>query len=242
MREDYKIFVEGIADKRFLEQLIEYHFGYKKEDGIVVTGGYTNLLSADTENTYLNQMNRNSDDGGINLVIFDADEDREKEAFVSVFGRNAEIEHAEKKGETGDHVFGHVPFMVRHRLLARGDLELYHRLRPAALVLHRFRRTAGTLFCKMEEVLAYFGGKQAVRLFPAASDLCPGDPGAGLFQKPYGAGRGAHDRQGIFGGQFPDFMGRFPVFLWAGLDRVHHSGGVPFAVWLGQRTAAKGMA
>lgn len=78
MREDYKIFVEGIADKRFLEQLIEYHFGYKKEDGIVVTGGYTNLLSADTENTYLNQMNRNSDDGGINLVIFDADEDREK--------------------------------------------------------------------------------------------------------------------------------------------------------------------
>lgn len=30
MREDYWIFVEGVADKRFLEQLIEYHWGKVK--------------------------------------------------------------------------------------------------------------------------------------------------------------------------------------------------------------------
>lgn len=31
MREDYWIFVEGVADKRFLEQLIEYHWGKVKK-------------------------------------------------------------------------------------------------------------------------------------------------------------------------------------------------------------------
>lgn len=72
MREDYWIFVEGVADKRFLEQLIEYHWGKVKKESIVATGGYTNLLSG---NTYLNLMKRNSDDGGINLVVFDADDD-----------------------------------------------------------------------------------------------------------------------------------------------------------------------
>lgn len=35
-------------------------------------------MSAKTGNTYANQMKRNSDDGGVNLVIFDADDDCEK--------------------------------------------------------------------------------------------------------------------------------------------------------------------
>ena len=48
MREDYWIFVEGVADKRFLEQLIEYHWGKVKKESIVATGGYTNLLSSHT--------------------------------------------------------------------------------------------------------------------------------------------------------------------------------------------------
>ena len=78
MREDYRIFVEGIADKRFLEQLIGAHFGEVSKDCIVDTGGYGKLLSEKTGNTYLKVMKRNSDDGGVNLVIFDADEDCEK--------------------------------------------------------------------------------------------------------------------------------------------------------------------
>ncbi|WP_071149788.1 DUF3226 domain-containing protein [Bacteroides ndongoniae] len=78
MKEDYRIFVEGIADECFLRQLIGYHWGQVKEDSIIITGGYTNLLSAKTGNTYANQMKRNSDDGGVNLVIFDADDDCEK--------------------------------------------------------------------------------------------------------------------------------------------------------------------
>lgn len=78
MREDFRIFVEGVADKRFLEQLIGHYFGEVKDDSIVITGGYTSLLSEKTGNAYLNQMKRTSDDGGVNLVVFDADDNCEK--------------------------------------------------------------------------------------------------------------------------------------------------------------------
>ena len=56
MREDYWIFVEGVADKRFLEQLIEYHWGKAKRESRVPPGGYTYLLSG---TTYLKLMHRN---------------------------------------------------------------------------------------------------------------------------------------------------------------------------------------
>lgn len=39
MKEDYRIFVEGIADECFLRQLIGYHWGQVKEDSIIITGG-----------------------------------------------------------------------------------------------------------------------------------------------------------------------------------------------------------
>lgn len=40
MKEDYRIFVEGIADECFLRQLIGYHWRQVKEDSIIITGGY----------------------------------------------------------------------------------------------------------------------------------------------------------------------------------------------------------
>lgn len=73
---DCKIFVEGVADERFIEQLISHIFGMSVGE-IINTGGYTNLMAQDKENTYTNQMKRTSDDGGVNLVIFDADKNCE---------------------------------------------------------------------------------------------------------------------------------------------------------------------
>lgn len=82
MKDLYKIFVEGAADKRFIEQLISYLFNEPaKKDYVIATNGYGKLLTKTTQETYLNQMKRNSDDGGVNLVIFDADDDFEQRKY-----------------------------------------------------------------------------------------------------------------------------------------------------------------
>ena len=76
MRDDFEIFVEGPADKRFIEQLIEHIWSVNVNDDCVISaGGYTNLMSEDKETVYVNLMKRTSDDGGVNLVVFDADND-----------------------------------------------------------------------------------------------------------------------------------------------------------------------
>lgn len=78
MRNEFKIFVEGPADKRFIEQLIWHLWQFEVPgDSIISTDGYTNLMSDDKGMAYANQMRRTSDEGGINLVIFDADADCE---------------------------------------------------------------------------------------------------------------------------------------------------------------------
>lgn len=83
MKENYTIFVEGVADERLLSQLIEVTFGMQVEKGrIIVTNGWKALLSPTTEKAYINQMRYTSDNDGMNLVIFDADDDfaaRQKE-------------------------------------------------------------------------------------------------------------------------------------------------------------------
>lgn len=76
---DYRIFVEGVADKRFIEQLIQHIFGVlAMGDCVIQTGGYTNLIAESKTAVYVNQMRRTTDDGGVNLVVFDADDDCEK--------------------------------------------------------------------------------------------------------------------------------------------------------------------
>ena len=78
MKEVFKIFVEGVADKRFIEQLLLHIWGVTVDENCVIsTGGYTNLLGKKTMGAYVNQMKMTTDDGGVNLVIFDADEDCE---------------------------------------------------------------------------------------------------------------------------------------------------------------------
>ena len=79
MKDTYRIFVEGIADKRFIEQLLESVFSQNiPSDNIIKTDGYTNLTATNKEQTFINEMLRTTDDGGINLVIFDADSDCER--------------------------------------------------------------------------------------------------------------------------------------------------------------------
>lgn len=70
------IFVEGVADERFIWQLAEHLFGDISERiNIIKTNGCSNLMSPKKQTAYINQMKRTSADNGVNLVIFDADDD-----------------------------------------------------------------------------------------------------------------------------------------------------------------------
>ena len=73
-----RIFTEGIADKRFLEEYAGHIAPNFKttEKTIQAAGGWTNIDSKTKEGESIrNQMRINTDNDGINLVIFDADED-----------------------------------------------------------------------------------------------------------------------------------------------------------------------
>lgn len=80
MKKRFQIIVEGVADKKFLENYYHHLFHEKAPQGSIMhpgrddeTGGYTKLRKEDT----INAMKQNVDAGGKNLVIFDADEDCE---------------------------------------------------------------------------------------------------------------------------------------------------------------------
>ena len=76
----FQIIVEGDADKKFFADYYHHIFGEKAPKGSIThpgkdgdTGGYQKLKSEDA----IGVMRQNTDMGGINLVIFDADEDTE---------------------------------------------------------------------------------------------------------------------------------------------------------------------
>ena len=76
----FQIIVEGDADKKFFEDYYHHIFGEKAPKSNIThpgkdgdTGGYQKLKSEDA----IGVMRQNTDMGGINLVIFDADEDTE---------------------------------------------------------------------------------------------------------------------------------------------------------------------
>ena len=72
MKKEFNIFVEGVADARFIKQYIEHLFGYVVDDErLVILKGWDNLK---TEATAL-RMHSMSANGGVNLVIVDADKD-----------------------------------------------------------------------------------------------------------------------------------------------------------------------
>ena len=80
MTRRFQIIVEGDADKKFFEDYYHHIFGEKAPTGSIThpgkegdSGGYQKLKSEDAIGT----MRQNTDLGGINLVIFDADENTE---------------------------------------------------------------------------------------------------------------------------------------------------------------------
>lgn len=92
MRNDLNIFVEGIADARFLKQYIKHVFGEDIADNrIVVLNGWDNLKTEAS----VSRMRSMSDNGGVNLVIVDADKDfqmRKNEIAVWKQENNVEFE------------------------------------------------------------------------------------------------------------------------------------------------------
>ena len=95
----FLIIVEGEADKRFFEDYYHHLFHEKTPAGSIMhpgkdsdTGGYTKLRKEDS----INALRQNTDAGGKNLVIFDADDDcesRRKEllAIQKEFGVEFEL-------------------------------------------------------------------------------------------------------------------------------------------------------
>ena len=95
----FLIIVEGEADKRFLEDYYHHLFQKKAPAGSIMhpgkdsdTGGYMKLRKEDA----INALRQNTDAGGKNLVIFDADDDcesRRKEllAIQEEFGVEFEL-------------------------------------------------------------------------------------------------------------------------------------------------------
>ena len=80
MKKRFLIIVEGDADKKFFEDYYHHLFHEKAPADSIMhpgkdddTGGYNKLKSQDT----LNALRQNTDLGGVNLVIFDADENPE---------------------------------------------------------------------------------------------------------------------------------------------------------------------
>lgn len=72
MRKDFNIFVEGVADARFFKQYINHIFGEEVADErLIVLKGWDNLK---TEASAV-RMRSMSANGGVNLVIVDADKD-----------------------------------------------------------------------------------------------------------------------------------------------------------------------
>lgn len=72
MRMDFNVFVEGLADARFLKQYIHHVFGEEvADDRLVILKGWDNLKT-EASAARMRSMSAN---GGLNLVIVDADKD-----------------------------------------------------------------------------------------------------------------------------------------------------------------------
>lgn len=75
MKNSFNIIVEGEADVKFLKDYYQYLFGKEvPKDRIFQTGGWNRLIKDDM----LTRIMSMTDNGGVNLVIFDVDTDAEK--------------------------------------------------------------------------------------------------------------------------------------------------------------------
>lgn len=100
MMKRFLIIVEGSADSKFIKDYYHYLFHAAAPKNSIIhtgellnkTGGYKKLI----EEINLSQMRMNTDQGGVNLVIFDADKDfeaRQKEllSYKEEYGVDFEL-------------------------------------------------------------------------------------------------------------------------------------------------------
>lgn len=82
MKQKVKIFVEGVADEKFFKDYLTFLgcSGYV----IRVTNGKDGLF----DEAVLNELSSNSDNGGINLVFIDADDDFSKSKNIVLGNKN----------------------------------------------------------------------------------------------------------------------------------------------------------
>lgn len=90
MRKDFNIFVEGVADARFFKQYIHHVFGEDVADErLVILKGWDNLK---TEASAV-RMRSMSANGGVNIVIVDADKDfQARQAEIAKWQQANEVE------------------------------------------------------------------------------------------------------------------------------------------------------
>lgn len=90
MRKDFNIFVEGVADARFFKQYIHHVFGEDVADErLVILKGWDNLK---TEASAV-RMRSMSANGGVNIVIVDADKDfQARQAEIAKWEQANEVE------------------------------------------------------------------------------------------------------------------------------------------------------
>lgn len=69
------IFVEGIADEKFIEDLFKSIDPLNNTKEIIVTDGYTNLKKFENKISFTNDL------GGKNYIIFDADQNKSEKIF-----------------------------------------------------------------------------------------------------------------------------------------------------------------
>jgi hypothetical protein len=71
-----QIFVEGIAEEKFMSDFLIYRYSFKtNKESIISTNGWTNIYSEKANASIINGLKRNTDEGGNNLLVFDADAD-----------------------------------------------------------------------------------------------------------------------------------------------------------------------
>ena len=90
MRKDFNIFVEGVADARFFRQYIHHVFGEEVADERLVTLQGWDKLKTEASAVRMRSMSAN---GGVNLVIVDADKDfQARQAEIAKWQQANEVE------------------------------------------------------------------------------------------------------------------------------------------------------
>ena len=90
MRKDFNIFVEGVADARFFRQYIHHVFGEEVADERLVTLQGWDKLKTEASAVRMRSMSAN---GGVNIVIVDADKDfQARQAEIAKWQHVNEVE------------------------------------------------------------------------------------------------------------------------------------------------------